>query len=240
MKITQSFGGLLVVAALAVPSYGAIVNAPHSGPGEQNLYDILGMANSTVPNTAQIVTDETWNTAIGNQYSTLMIEQAGNLNNNEFGIYEIGNTANKLTIFPGPDNGDLSAPKYVTFSGTTITLGASSINVAGGNFGFYLARGGAYPTFYSQTTLNGGDDQMVTYNILSTQFGYAPYNLGNTGWVFAWEDVEYGAGDKDFNDMIVSLTAQPIPEPTTVIAGALLLLPFAASMLRVVRRKHTA
>ena len=81
---------------------------------------------------------------------------------------------------------------------------------------------------------------MVTYNILSTQFGYAPYNLGNTGWVFAWEDVEYGAGDKDFNDMIVSLTAQPIPEPTTVIAGALLLLPFAASMLRVVRRKHSA
>jgi hypothetical protein len=32
----------------------------------------------------------------------------------------------------------------------------------------------------------------------------------------------------------------PVPESPTVIAGALLLLPFAASMLRILRKKQTA
>jgi hypothetical protein len=33
---------------------------------------------------------------------------------------------------------------------------------------------------------------------------------------------------------------QPVPEPTTLIAGALLLLPFGASTLRILRRNRTA
>jgi len=32
----------------------------------------------------------------------------------------------------------------------------------------------------------------------------------------------------------------PVPEPTTLIAGALLLLPFGASTLRMLRRNRTA
>lgn len=36
------------------------------------------------------------------------------------------------------------------------------------------------------------------------------------------------------------LIGAPVPEAPTVIAGALLLLPFAASTLRILRRKHTA
>jgi hypothetical protein len=32
----------------------------------------------------------------------------------------------------------------------------------------------------------------------------------------------------------------PVPEPTTMVAGALLLLPFGASTLRMLRRKQTA
>ena len=43
---------------------------------------------------------------------------------------------------------------------------------------------------------------------------------------------------KDFQDFIVPGT--PVPEPTTMIAGALLLLPLGASALRILRRKATA
>jgi hypothetical protein len=37
-----------------------------------------------------------------------------------------------------------------------------------------------------------------------------------------------------------SISTVPVPEPTTMIAGALLLLPFAASTLRMVRKNRTA
>jgi hypothetical protein len=38
----------------------------------------------------------------------------------------------------------------------------------------------------------------------------------------------------------VDLPLQPVPEPTTMIAGALLLLPFGASTLRILRKSRTA
>jgi len=39
---------------------------------------------------------------------------------------------------------------------------------------------------------------------------------------------------------IESITLFPVPEPTTMIAGALLLLPFGASTLRILRRRQSA
>lgn len=38
---------------------------------------------------------------------------------------------------------------------------------------------------------------------------------------------------------LVTLTITPVPEPTTMIAGALLLLPFGASTVRVLRKNRT-
>jgi hypothetical protein len=38
----------------------------------------------------------------------------------------------------------------------------------------------------------------------------------------------------------ITLTITPVPEPTTMIAGALLLLPFGASTVRILRRNRTA
>ena len=39
------------------------------------------------------------------------------------------------------------------------------------------------------------------------------------------------------NDSIQDLLIQSVPEPTTMIAGALLLLPFGVSTLRLLRRR---
>ena len=38
----------------------------------------------------------------------------------------------------------------------------------------------------------------------------------------------------------IALTITPVPEPTTMIAGALLLLPFGASTLRMLRKNRMA
>jgi hypothetical protein len=56
------------------------------------------------------------------------------------------------------------------------------------------------------------------------------YNPGNTDGLQPYWD---NSSDRQFQLTVV-------PEPTTLIAGALLLLPFGASTLRILRRKHAA
>lgn len=56
----------------------------------------------------------------------------------------------------------------------------------------------------------------------------------NQGNGYVLRSGETGAGQ----DMIWNVT--PVPEPTTLIAGALLLLPFGASTLRFIRKNRTA
>jgi hypothetical protein len=69
------------------------------------------------------------------------------------------------------------------------------------------------------------------YDLSQLSFGAVNANVGN-GYVL--RSTESGAGQ----DLIWNVT--PVPEPTTMIAGALLLLPFGASTLRFVRRNRTA
>jgi hypothetical protein len=57
--------------------------------------------------------------------------------------------------------------------------------------------------------------------------------------VIAFED----GTDFDFNDLVVEVSGVapvPVPEPTTMVAGALLLLPFGASTLRILRKNRAA
>jgi hypothetical protein len=56
----------------------------------------------------------------------------------------------------------------------------------------------------------------------------------------AWTTYETQAGSViDGHSANVSILA-PVPEPTTMVAGALLLLPFGASTIRILRRNRTA
>jgi hypothetical protein len=59
-------------------------------------------------------------------------------------------------------------------------------------------------------------------------FGVVVLNLGDAGKV------------QDQLFIAPELASVPVPEPTTVIAGALLLLPFGASTLRILRRNRAA
>ena len=103
-------------------------------------------------------------------------------------------------------------------------------------------------TYYSDPTKNADGIN----HIYSTSYDSSGTpNLGAgipSGTFVSFEDL-YGGGDKDYNDLqFVFENVTPgtpgqtssVPEPSTVVAGALLLLPFGVSTLRVLRNRKLA
>jgi len=73
-------------------------------------------------------------------------------------------------------------------------------------------------------------------SVIQFGLGYAPFTI-SSGFVLGKNTLDfvvYNAGDP--TGLRVEI-ASPVPEPSTVIAGALLLLPFGVSTLRSLRRK---
>ncbi len=64
---------------------------------------------------------------------------------------------------------------------------------------------------------------------------------GKTGdYVILYSQFGHPPGDYSSNDGYEEWGYAPVPEPTTMLAGALILLPFAASAVRVIRKNRTA
>jgi len=88
------------------------------------------------------------------------------------------------------------------------------------------------------TGSGGGDMQLLvptsvfngkTYVVMYSQFGYGPTTNG----------VASDAGFEEWNAVKGTHTTS-VPEPSTLIAGALLLLPFGISTVRILRKRQTA
>jgi len=122
------------------------------------------------------------------------------------------------------------------YTGTIQGLG-SHVNTPGGS------------PFIPANTITG-----VTYDSVYVPAGYqyavAKYDGKNAGWVlFALGGQDaylpqlsqsfWGIHDGDYN-MSGFTVFNPVPEPSTIIAGALLLLPFGASTIRMLRKNRTA
>jgi hypothetical protein len=75
---------------------------------------------------------------------------------------------------------------------------------------------------------DGADNTMLQAEVVN----------GILGNVVTWTSLNNG-WDKA-SDVNVQVIGTPVPEPTTMIAGALLLLPFGASTLRMLRKRQTA
>ena len=82
--------------------------------------------------------------------------------------------------------------------------------------------------------MSSGD--ALARTLAETWLSQANANAKYTGYLLIpTPESQYGLNAQE---MFYNVT--PVPEPTTLIAGALLLLPFGASTLRVLRRNRAA
>lgn len=232
-KIALAAGAaLLTGAAYATP----VSSTSTDGAGQ----DLQSLLNSwvTVPGTApnvntnQYAPDEVWRIqSSGGSVSVLVFEVAGNASSNAFGIYDIADPGNTLTLFGGPAGSGSRGTLWDLGGGqfTWAPLVGSNVNVtfSSANFGYFLS--GPDGTFYSQAALNGGDDHMVAYQGQNQQIKW-PYSStaeqwGLTEFLLAWEDRPLASGDRDYNDMLVlveSVRSVPVPAPLALLGLGML------------------
>jgi len=208
---------MLASLVMAGASWGTVIN----GSSLQTiLNNITNDGSSSVDvNTDQVSQDKYWAlTASGTSAATMIIEVAGYATSNTFGLYDLANPSNKVTLFSGvATDGDQAAVSIKASGAVYVNFVNTGVVFSSTNFGYFLSGPGG--TFYSDDALNpGGLDHMVSYqgegDIVTLPGLYSGTWTPNE-YVLAWEDVAYG--DNDFDDMVVMVeSVQPVPEPTTL------------------------
>jgi hypothetical protein len=82
----------------------------------------------------------------------------------------------------------------------------------------------------SGSAQDGADDLMLYAEVLN--------GILDSSSVGSWTSL--GDGWDKASDLNVQVFGSPVPEPTTILAGALLLLPFGVSTIRILRRNRSA
>lgn len=228
-------------------------------PGSPNGNSPADYVNGTVQ-TGQSLLDVLWNLAGPGASATIVLEIAGYSGQNTFGFYDSTDSSKKAQLFEGSDKAKDKV--FVRFLGTQLQSSLSGaaesfVDVSGGNFGsstFGMYLQGPAGTFYSDPLLNGGNDNMVAYQGFGDTTDGRKIRIGKkdvawdaNSYVIGWEDLVLSNSDKDYQDMVLLVSqitpysAAPItavPEASTLIAGALLILPLAASTVRIIRNRR--
>lgn len=132
-------------------------------------------------------------------FSIILEELAGYRNTTDFGWYNADNSTYGQ-IFDGSVNpGDEKAKASISFSDPT-------------TFGFYIDPNGmADNRMFTEHSLNtDGDYQVTIWQVNGSQYNY----------ILGWEDLDLNGangGDRDYQDMILSIKINPVPEPATML-----------------------
>ncbi len=185
------------------PDYKTSVNDNNPLQGILNDTTVDGDSSVNVEED-QIQNDGIWqHTAAGSIY-TLIGEYSGYAEINSFGIYD-GNQ-NRVELFSGANNAGDQALLTIKEDGSVyVNFQDSGVDFSGDTFGFYLDSG-AGEIFYSESSLNNGDDHMLSYQGKGDQIqlpGYPTSTWSENEYVIAFEDLPYEHSDMDFCDLTI-------------------------------------
>ena len=152
-----------------------------------------------------------------------------------------------------------AAPGYLFGDGGTVALNLApvgTVSVVGG-VGGILGNGGAYSLGGAGNqdgfgNFNFSIDTFDGFTHASSSLTFILTTTSVTGWAneaailtpngdgFEVAGHVYVLAPDGKSALATGYSTAAVPEPTTMIAGALLLLPFGASTLRILHKKHTA
>lgn len=242
MKLTK-LGALAGLFASSMAVNATVILPGSETPLQQvicNLYTAAGTPCAAAPNvnTNQYGPDQVWEIGgAGGSLATFIIQIAGLASQSTFGIYDVSNPNNRVALFDG--SAGLSAGDQVLVSiladgSVRKNFVDTGIDFAGNAFGYYLRVGST--TFFSQTSLNGGSDQMVAFEGDGDRIrigGLAAGPWGSNEFILAWEDISYGSSDKDFNDFVAIVeSVSGVPEPGTLALLGFGLMAIGAAVRR--------
>jgi hypothetical protein len=149
-------------------------------------------------------------------------------------------------IVGNPVGYNLSSLNFVLFNNNPASAIGQSTSLghvtAGDTLTFVLYNQATGNYFFSNPALNSDKDN----HIYSTAYTAAAGIPIPNGTYVAFEDLLNPGTDNDYNDesfVFKNVTRTPgaattvVPEPTTIVAGALLLLPLGVSTLRILRNR---
>jgi len=221
---------------LLVLSIAALCLSAAPAMAELSVQEILNSITVSPPSSVDAVTDvlsdavdSYWYIGgSGGAVTTIVIEIAGNENENTFGLFDYSNPSNTAEIFTGPDAGGASVTVRM-FANGDITIDSSNPADAIATFGSYAV--GFYldtpdGMWYSDTDENSDDsDHMLAYEGKGDMIQILPFAPGPwqaNEYILFWEDVPDGEADWDYNDFVVLVESiSPVPVPGAVLLGIL-------------------
>ena len=225
---------ILITTALSVFLVaGTAMAIPVPGTALQGVLDGITTApnagNSSVDVSKDYLSDTAdsyWSiTACGGSVATMIIELAGFVPGNIFGVYYRGNY---VQLFAGGDSAGAQVALSIKLDGSVhVNWADTGVDFAGNHFGYYLDSranaGGGW--WHSDMSLNAdGKDHMFAYQGTNTDkvqiadIAAGPWT--NNEYVLAFEDLDASApnADWDYTDMVVMVeSVTPAPEPATML-----------------------
>lgn len=242
MKRAHGLAVLLLLSTCASPQvFAACVFGGSSEPSLQSVFDSILPAGtlSATDDCLDAAADARW-TAPGEAVATIIIELAGFAGSNEFGIYDVSDPLNRVTVFGGADGVGSTTTIELRADGSEYSVWADAVHAgdfATNTFGFYLATPQGY-VFTSDPSHNSdGQDHLYSYQGNGATFLGGPLagqTFAATMYLLAFEDLLIPQGDEDFQDFVAAASfVVPIPLPP-----AALLLGSAIALLVVVRKRR--
>ena len=207
LATTVNADGHTYISASLNKNYDFIRNSNGSSDGGSNHINIvdyilngrLNAGNHTytlMNGTLNANPTDTW---FANGAVSLMVDEiAGYATSNTFGFYTFGsnNVAIKTQLYAGTDSKTVNANKSFILSSPT-------------EFGFYLGVPNAGNTYFTEASRN-----------IAGEIHAAIFQVDNSNtYILGFEDLRLCNSDKDYQDMIVSVTinSAPVPEPGTMM-----------------------